>query len=130
MNFPALSGISAIQQGQAPAFRDLGNLRGINEPQGLEQIQMLRGAGQAMGLRVEDDVPFESLLQAYLGMVNQTGRMEAHAHNLQIEYALGNHDDMLAVILAQEMAYTALHFTVQVTNRVIEAYREIMRMQI
>ena len=116
MNFPALSGIQAIQQGAPPVA-----------PQ---NIEMLRGAGQAMGLRVEEDGGFENLFQAYLGLVNQTGLIEANAHNLQIDYALGKHDDMLAVIMAQEMAYTSLYFTVQVTNRVIEAYREIMRMQI
>jgi len=37
---------------------------------------------------------------------------------------------MLAVILAQEKAYTSLNFTVQVTSRIIDAYREIMRIQV
>jgi len=135
MNFPAISGITAIQQ---PTLNNLAPLRGIGDlsaPRGIgdrytHELEFLRGAGQSLGLRVPDDTPFENILQAYLGLVNQAGRLEGQAHNLQVEYALGNHDDMLAVILAQEMAYTSLHFTVQVTNRVIEAYREIMRMQI
>ena len=130
MEFPALSGIQAIQLGSPPSLSELGTLRGITQGSAPSQVDMLRGAGQAMGLRVDDDVPFESLLQAYLSMVNNAGLMESHAQNLQIDYALGKHDDMLSVILAQEMAFTSLHFTVQVTNRVIEAYREIMRMQI
>ena len=134
MNFPALSGIQAIQQGQAPQLGGLRNLVGPS-PQDIQgfntqQIELLRGIGQAQGLKIEEDAPFESLFQAYLGLVNSAGNLENQAQTLQVEYALGQHDDMLAVILAQEMAYTAMYFTVQVTNRVIEAYREIMRMQI
>jgi flagellar hook-basal body complex protein FliE len=34
------------------------------------------------------------------------------------------------VLMAQDRAYSSLNFTVQVTNKIIESYREIIRMQI
>ena len=72
---------------------------------------------------------FQTFLDAYLNLTNTAGRMELQAQHVAIEYALGYTDDMLAVILAQEAAHTALNFTVQVTSRIIQAYQEIMRMQ-
>jgi flagellar hook-basal body complex protein FliE len=70
---------------------------------------------------------FGMFLDAYMNMMNETGRLENNALDLQLDLATGRTDDVLAVMLAQEKAYVSLNFTVQVTNRVIEAYREIMR---
>ena len=127
MNFPSLPGIQPLMP-----LQTLQSLRPPEIPgpgRIAENISQLRDAGAAAGLQNQPDT-FDSLFQAYIGMINSAGLVEAQSQHLQIEYALGNHDDMLAVVLAQEMAFTSLHFAVQVTNRMIEAYREIMRMQI
>ena len=116
MNIPIPS-ISAIQ----PGPQAIGLTQDIVRAQRPEAGSL---AGETGGLA------FQSLLNAYMGIVGDAGRNVDHAQHLQIEFALGNHDDMLSVILAQEMAYTSMHFAVQVTSRMIEAYREIMRMQI
>ncbi|MDL2248873.1 flagellar hook-basal body complex protein FliE [Tyzzerella sp. OttesenSCG-928-J15] len=47
-----------------------------------------------------------------------------------MDYITGKTDDMLAVVTAEQRAYTALNFTVQVTNKVVEAYKQIISMQI
>lgn len=58
-------------------------------------------------------------------------------NNLQIEadeaiqsVALGQEADLHRAIIAMEKANLALGLTVQVRNKVIEAYQEIMRMQL
>ncbi|NSW76516.1 MAG: flagellar hook-basal body complex protein FliE [Candidatus Atribacteria bacterium] len=58
-------------------------------------------------------------------------------NNLQIEaddaiqsVALGQEEDLHRAIIAMEKANLALGLTVQVRNKVIEAYQEIMRMQL
>lgn len=127
INLQGLSGITSLQpplQPQAPS------LNSLNNGHALGSIDLMRHVGQSLGTQPEEQASFESFFQAYLNMVNSAGAMETHAQNLQIGFALKEHDDMLSVILAQEMAFTSLNFTVQVTNRIIEAYREIMRMQI
>ncbi|MCL2854287.1 MAG: flagellar hook-basal body complex protein FliE [Defluviitaleaceae bacterium] len=86
--------------------------------------------GSAMVNETREPLAFQNLLDSYMDMVNEAGRSVSRAEHLQIEFALGNHDDMLSVVLAQEMAYVSMHFAVQVTSRIIDAYREIMRMQI
>ena len=91
--------------------------------QSLNQIREPNATGESSSV-------FSMMLDAYTSMVNTAGALEANAQNLSIDFAIGRHDDMLAVILAQEQAYSSMFFTVQVTSRIIEAYREIMRMQI
>jgi len=119
MNIPAISGLGNVTALQPNAQSIIDAASFLRPPVGAPRVN-----------EAETTQSFDTLLSAYMDMVNSAGRAEATAQNLQIEYALGNHDDMLAVILAQEMAYTSLYFTVQVTNRIIQAYQEIMRMQV
>jgi len=73
---------------------------------------------------------FDTFFNAYLNMVDETNTLQLQADQVQLDFAVGKTDDMLAVTLAQEKAYASLNFTVQVTNKLIDAYKEIMRMQI
>ncbi|MCL2169442.1 MAG: flagellar hook-basal body complex protein FliE [Defluviitaleaceae bacterium] len=93
------------------------------------QSQIQAGVPQ-IGTLDTGGIAFSELLGAYMNIVGDAGRMEQHAQHLAVEFVLGNHDDMLSVIMAQEAAWTSMSFAVQVTSRIIEAYREIMRMQI
>jgi flagellar hook-basal body complex protein FliE len=100
-------------------------------PQALAAVQdIVRAQTPQVGFDESPSLAFASILEAYMGVVGDAGRSVAHAQDLQINFALGNHDDMLSVVLAQEAAYTTMSFAVQITSRIIEAYREIMRMQI
>ena len=73
---------------------------------------------------------FEHFLQAAMDVVEQTNHRLIESDIQQVRFATGQENDMLTVVLAQERASSALNFTVQVSNRIIEAYREIMRMQV
>ncbi|MCL1989030.1 MAG: flagellar hook-basal body complex protein FliE [Firmicutes bacterium] len=73
---------------------------------------------------------FDSALQAAMEVLGETNLRQIESDIAQVNFATGATNDMLDVILAQERASSSLSFTVQVTNRVIEAYREIMRMQV
>lgn len=73
---------------------------------------------------------FDEFLQAATDMWNETNTYELAAQKAQLDYVAGKDDNVLGVLLAQERAYSSLNFTVQVTNKIVEAYREIMRMQI
>ena len=79
-----------------------------------------------------DDVPpvnpFSSFFNAAMDLVNETNQLQLTAEQWQTDLATGKTDDVLNVLLAQGRAYNALNFTVQVTNKIIESYREIMRM--
>jgi len=73
---------------------------------------------------------FSAAFDAALAIFNETNGYQQTADSLQLDLAAGRTDNILSVLLAQEKAYSSLNFTVQVTNKIIESYREIMRMQL
>ncbi len=73
---------------------------------------------------------FETIFNAFLDMYNETNIYQLQAEKLQLDYAAGKTDDMVALNLALEKASASLNFTIQVTNKVLNAYQELMRMQI
>ncbi|MDR1531056.1 MAG: flagellar hook-basal body complex protein FliE [Clostridiales bacterium] len=82
------------------------------------------------GTLSSDGSTFESIFEAALDVFNETNAYQVKADEAQLDFITGRSDDILAVMMAQEKAYTSFNFTVQVTNKVIEAYKEIMRMQL
>ena len=73
---------------------------------------------------------FDTVFNAALAVLNETNSYQKAADAWQQDLAVGRTDNILSVLLAQEKAYSSLNFTVQVTNKLIEGYREIMRMQL
>ncbi len=73
---------------------------------------------------------FEDFFNAAVNLIDQTNAYQLKADQMQLDLATGRIDDMQSVLLAQDRAYSTLNFTVQVTNKIIESYREIMRMQV
>ena len=90
-----------------------------------------RGAMQRVA-RIDDESvrAFDQFLQAAMNVVNETNTRLVESDIAQVNFATGQDNDMLNVILTQDRANSALNFTVNVSNRIVEAYREIMRMQI
>lgn len=72
---------------------------------------------------------FEDVFAAAMSLVNETNQLQKVADTAQVDFAAGRTDNVLEVMMAEQKAYSSLEFTVQVTNKVIEAYREIMRLQ-
>lgn len=73
---------------------------------------------------------FETFLDASTKLYSETNALQNDVTNKQIAFATGESDNILEVMLAQEKANTSLTFTTQVTNKLIEAYREIMQVQL
>lgn len=70
---------------------------------------------------------FADTLTEAIGNVNQL-HLEADQKAKQL--ATGKTDDVAAVMIATEKADIALRAMVQVRNKIIDAYQEIMRMQV
>ncbi|NLM14005.1 MAG: flagellar hook-basal body complex protein FliE, partial [Epulopiscium sp.] len=67
---------------------------------------------------------------AAMGIIEQTNALQKEADQVALDFAMGKTDNIHNVMIAQEKAGIALQFTVQVHNKVLEAYREIMRIQL
>ncbi|MDS1029523.1 flagellar hook-basal body complex protein FliE [Bacillota bacterium LX-D] len=70
---------------------------------------------------------FAQVLQDKLNEVNE---LQLEADNLTQQYLTGGPVELHNVMLAGEKATLALQLTVQVRNKIVDAYQEISRMQI
>lgn len=61
--------------------------------------------------------------------INNVSEQEKGVHKLNDKYLLGQ-VDVTKVLIASEQSQLSLQLTSQVRNKVVEAYQEIMRMQI
>lgn len=106
--------ISSILNIQNPSIEVLGQIAGLQTPAQIQQPEQT----------------FEAFLRSLVDNVNETSESINVAQQFQLDIATGKSDDILGLVLAMERANASLNFTVQITNRLLEAYREIMRMQI
>ena len=73
---------------------------------------------------------FSSILDAMMHSVNETNTLQNQAEAAEIQFALGESDNTHDLLIAQTKANTALQYTVAVRDKIIEAYQQIMQMQI
>lgn len=78
----------------------------------------------------EDREEFETVFQSALGMVEETNDLHNDAESAMIQFALGKSENTHDLLIAQSKANVALQYTVAVKDKLQEAYREIMQMQI
>ena len=79
---------------------------------------------------VNTDESFQSALDAAVGMLTETNDLENDATAAQMELALGLADNPHDMQIAAKKALTALQYTTAVRDKLLEAYKEIMNMQI
>lgn len=72
-------------------------------------------------------IPFSDYFKKAL---DNTNSLLISAQNLADDFAAGRTDNIHQVFLAAEKADIALQFTMQIRNKIMDAYSEIMRMQI
>lgn len=78
--------------------------------------------------RSTDD--FQTVLDAAMNMVSETNDYQNNAESAVIQFALGEATNTHDLQIAQWKANSALQYTVAVRDKVLEAYKEIMNMQI
>jgi flagellar hook-basal body complex protein FliE len=62
--------------------------------------------------------------------IKQVDSMQKEAEQLSEDFALGLTDNIQQVMIASEKASMAMQLTMQIRNKVLDAYQEIMRMSI
>lgn len=95
----------------------------------INNIQSSAIAQAADQKKVDGDSTFDSIFSAALGMLNETNDLQNAAESMEIQFALGLADNTHDLQIAQRKANTALAYTVAVRDRVLEAYNNIMNMQ-
>lgn len=73
---------------------------------------------------------FDVMLNSALDNINTTNSLLSDAENAEISFALGEIENPADLIIALQKASTALQYTVAVRDKFLDAYKEIMQMQI
>ncbi|MGN9017680.1 flagellar hook-basal body complex protein FliE [Lachnospiraceae bacterium HCP1S3_C3] len=76
------------------------------------------------------DDSFSSLLLAAMNLVNETNDLSNEAEAEQLNFAMGYSNNAHDLAIAQNKAALSLQYTVAVKNKLLEAYKEIMNIQI
>lgn len=76
------------------------------------------------------DDSFGAVLSSVLGSVNETNDLQNAAEQEEVRFALGQSENTHDLLIAETKASVALQYTVAVRDKMIEAYKELMQMQV
>lgn len=96
---------------------------GITAPAGIEKSLTGIGRKEEQG----GQLPFADVLKDALAKVNE---YQLQAEEMAQKLATGEIEDIHQVMIATEKASLSLQLAVQARNKIVDAYQEIMRMQI
>lgn len=77
-----------------------------------------------------DGTLFDSFLKTAIGNIKTTNDYLSAWEDEEIKFALGETENTHDLTIAMQKASTALQYTVAIRDKLLEAYREIMQMQI
>ena len=87
-------------------------------------------ANRASTKTAQTDQSFESLFKSALSNINETNALLNQSEEEEIKFALGISENTHDMAIAAAKASTALSYTVALRDKFIEAYKEIMQIQI
>lgn len=73
---------------------------------------------------------FDNVLSAAIAAIDETNDLQNAAESEEIRFTLGESVNTHDLLIAQTKASVALQYTVAVRNKMLDAYKEIMQMQI
>lgn len=73
---------------------------------------------------------FDALLNTAINNIKTTNAYLSDAEDEEIKFALGESESTHDLTIALQKASTALQYTVAIRDKVLEAYRELMQIQI
>ncbi|SDX83123.1 flagellar hook-basal body complex protein FliE [Lachnobacterium bovis DSM 14045] len=73
---------------------------------------------------------FQSVLDTAMEQIDETNLLQNRAESEEIRFALGKAENTHDLMVAETKASVALQYTVEVRDKIIEAYNHIMQMQV
>jgi flagellar hook-basal body complex protein FliE len=94
----------------------------------LAQMRVMAANAQGMAPPASERTDFGDLLQRSIAAVNET---QQQSSTLKRSFAMGDPDvDLTSVMLASQKSSLAFEAMVQVRNKLVEAYKDVMNMPI
>lgn len=90
-----------------------------------------KGLASSLG-KVSDssENSFDSIFQSALGLIKETNDITNAAELEEVRFMMGDSENLHDLTIALQKAETAIQYTVAVRDKVLDAYKEIMNMQI
>jgi flagellar hook-basal body complex protein FliE len=73
---------------------------------------------------------FSSVLSSMMSSLEETNDLQNAAEEAEIQFALGQSTNTHDLLIAESKAELAIQYTVAVRDKIIDAYKELMQMQI
>ncbi len=105
----------------------------VNGPAGTQSFRQLEQSGSILksegagGVGKPQDQEFLGLIQDFIGDVNH---LQARSGNALEAFVAGEITDLHQVMVAGQEAGIALDLMIEVRNRIMESFQEIMRIQV
>lgn len=78
----------------------------------------------------DNTAAFDNLFSSAVDMYKEADSLQNAAEQAEIDFSLGYSTSTHDLAIAQQKANISLQYTVKVTNKFLEAYKELMNMQI
>lgn len=111
------------------AMNAINGISGINSLTGTMGVSSLTGSLSEKKDAARGNM-FDAVLNTAIDNIKTTNSYLSDAENEEIRFALGEVDNTHDLTIALQKASTALQYTVTVRDKLLEAYKEIMQMQI
>lgn len=110
---------------------DLSAITGLSALGRTESVEQSTLTGM-LGEKTEktEGTLFDAFLNTAIDNIRTTNSYLSDAENEEIKFALGETENTHDLTIALQKASTALQYTVAIRDKVLEAYRELMQMQI
>lgn len=129
MDLKAIMAINAVN-GLNSVGSAGGNLQNVKVKGGTASaVETLTGTLGPKTQKAEGTV-FDAFLNSAIESINTTNSLLSNAENEEIKFALGEVDNTHDLTIALQKASTALQYTVAVRDKLLEAYKELMQIQI
>ena len=92
---------------------------------------LLEKQGLSRSRNAESDASlFDSIYNAAVGMISDTNNYLQEANQAEVDYATGKLTSTHELAVIERKASLSLQYTVAIKNQLLQAYKEIMNMQI
>jgi flagellar hook-basal body complex protein FliE len=114
----------------------VGSLAGVQQVMALRQevlsrsraLQDVRAASDTATPATTGPAQVGGFADALTGALHQVSAVQQHSSDMQAAYERGQVTDIAQVMLARQEAGVAFEATLQVRNKLLSAYQDIMRM--
>lgn len=102
---------------------DITSITALNESLGVSENKDKK-------ITTNNSEAFQSLLNSAINMYTEADQLQKRAQTAELNYAMGYSSNTHDLANIQNKANIALQYTVRVTNKFLDAYKDIMNMQL